>query len=80
MDKNSFKDEDKDKLIEYLNFVASHAKFTVDVKQQIEHVKLLNYLQHILLPKINNHVLEVLGVHETKPEPKKPAPRAKKKG
>ena len=69
MDKKNFTDEDKDKVIEYLNTVANKAVFNnMTTKDIIEYFRLLNYMQVELLPKINDHVFEIKEVIEPKKE------------
>lgn len=65
MKENSFKDEDKEKVIEFLNFLAQHAKFDdLNIEKIIKFFKLLSYLQTQIIPKINDHILEIKKVHE----------------
>lgn len=58
-----FKKEDKEKVIEFLNRIAKHAKFdgmnTTDI---IEFYKSLAFMQSVLLPKIESNILEVVQV------------------
>lgn len=62
---NSFKDQDKEKVIEFLNFIAKKAKFdSMTVQDNIEFFKLLSYMQQQLLVKIEEHILEVKKVHK----------------
>ena len=62
--KNKFTDEDKQKVIELLNFIAEKANFN-DAKNpwktadSIKHFKLLSHMQHVILPKIEDNILEV---------------------
>lgn len=65
---NSFKEEDKEKLIEFLNSVAKFARFNVDTNELINYFKLLSYMQTTILPKINSHILEVKRIVEAKTE------------
>lgn len=67
--KNSFKDEDQEKVIKFLNHLAKHAQFTHTVAQSIEFFKLLTYMQQELLPKIDANVLEIKRVVEATPPP-----------
>ena len=66
---NNFTDDDKQKVIDFLNTVAKTAKFEVDTIQLIEYFKLLSYMQSVIIPKINSHVLEVIKITEA-PEAK----------
>lgn len=54
-----FKDEDKDKVIEFLNLIATHGKFNLSTQEVIKYFQLLNYMQKIILPKIDANVMEV---------------------
>ena len=65
MTKSNFSEEDKEKLVEFLNMVATKAKFEIDTKEVIQYFKLLSYMQQTILPKINSHILEVIAVHES---------------
>ena len=68
-----FTEDDKQKAIDFLNFVTKHAKFKLTVTENIELFKLLNWAQTSLVPKINSNILEVKRVVE----PEKPAAQAK---
>ena len=62
---NSFKDEDKQKVVEFLNLIAAKAKFSdVSVQDNIRLYGLLSYMQKELLPKIEANILEIVAVHE----------------
>jgi hypothetical protein len=61
---NSLNEEDKKKVIEFLNFVAKKAKYEVDTQEIISYFKLLSYMQQELLPKIESNILEVKEVIE----------------
>ena len=71
MDKNNFTEEDKKKVVDFLNAVAKHAKFEMDTKEIIEYFKLLSYMQSNLLPKIDDNIFELKKVVEHKEEKKK---------
>lgn len=64
MTKNSFTEQDKEKIIEYLNFVAKHAKFNINTEEVINYYKHLSYIQSTILPKINDNILEIQRVVE----------------
>jgi len=68
MGKNNFTEKDKEQVIAFLNYIAKNATFTQSVQGSIEFVKLLSHMQQVILPKINDHILEIISV--TKPEPK----------
>jgi replicative superfamily II helicase len=66
---NSFKEEDKEKFIEFLNMVALKAEFKEMTTQEIiKYFKLLSHMQKQILPKINSHILEIVAVHEENSE------------
>ena len=56
---NKFTEEDKEKVIEFLNFIAKKAEFkdwkTTD---SIAHFKLLAHMQQVVIPKIEANILE----------------------
>ena len=61
---NKFTEEDKEKLIHFLNFVAKNAEFKVNTQEIIDYFKLLNHMQTSILPKVEEHILEVKRVIE----------------
>lgn len=61
-----FNEEDKQKVVDFLNMVAKHAKFSVDTKELITYFKLLSHMQQNILPKIEANVLEIKRVIEAK--------------
>jgi hypothetical protein len=67
---NKFTEDDKKKVIEYLNKIAKHAKFNLDTIELIEYYQLLSHMQKIILPKIEANILEITKIVEAKPEPK----------
>lgn len=65
MDKMKFTKEDKEKLIEFLNFIAT--KFEANnwkTADTMKHFKLLAHIQQVVLPKIDANTLEVVKVVE----------------
>lgn len=65
MDKMKFTEEDKEKLIEFLNFMAT--KFEANnwkTADTMKHFKLLAHIQQAILPKIDANILEVIKVVE----------------
>jgi len=62
---NKFKDDDKQKVIEFLNFIAQKATFSdLKVEDNIKFFRLLNFMQTVLIPKIDSNILEVKQVIE----------------
>jgi len=68
--KNNFTEDDKKKVIDFLNCVAKNAKFELNVPEIIEFFKLLSFMQQSLIPKIDANILEVLRVVEAAKESK----------
>jgi hypothetical protein len=73
-----FTEEDKAKLVEFLNMNAKHAKFELDTLQLVNYYKLLQYMQGKILPKMDANILEVKRVVEAQPEQTKAKPETKK--
>jgi len=68
MNSNNFNEDDKKKVVEFLNFVSSKAEFKVNTQEVIGYFKLLSYMQQELLPKIDSNILELKEVIEPKDE------------
>ena len=69
---NNFTEDDKKKLVDFLNAVANKASFKdMNVQDIIAFFKLLSHMQTVLLPKIDANILEVLRVVEAKQESEK---------
>lgn len=64
MPTHKFNDEDKQKVVEFLNFIAARADFKLNTQEVIKYFKLLNHMQSQILPKIEKNVLEVVEVIE----------------
>lgn len=62
---HKFSEVDKQKFIEFLNYVAKHAEFKMNTEELINYFQLLSYMQKTILPKINANVLEVIKVVES---------------
>ena len=78
MTPNSFNEEDKKKIIEFLNMVAIHAKFEMNTSEVINYFKLLSHMQQKIITKIDANILEIKSYVESEPE-KKPTSRKKAK-
>jgi hypothetical protein len=63
---NKFNQKDKEKFIEFLNFVAKHAKFELTTTEVIEYYKTLSHMQQVVLKKIESNVFEIQRVIESK--------------
>lgn len=66
-----FSEEDKQKVVEFLNQVATHARFDVNTSELISYFKNLSFMQQVLLPKINANILEIKQIHQA-PEEEQP--------
>lgn len=68
MNQYHFSEEDKQKIIEFLNYVAKHAEFKMKTSELISYFKLLSYMQQTLIPKVDANILEVKRVIEAQSE------------
>ena len=68
-----FTEEDKKRMLEFFNMVAEKAKFDLNTQEIIKYFGLLSFIQRELIPKIDNHILEVVRVVEAPVEPKQKA-------
>lgn len=68
MNGDNFSEEDKRKLVDFLNFVAKKAVFSVNTQEVIGYHKLLSFMQQELLPKIDKNILEIKEITEPKEE------------
>ena len=59
-----FNQEDKEKLVKFLNFVAKKSQFSVNTQEIIEYFKLLNHMQQVILHKVDQNILEVVEIIE----------------
>jgi hypothetical protein len=64
MDKNKFTEKDKEKFVEFLNFVAKHAEFKLNTGELISYYGALSHMQQVMLPKIDSHILEIKKIVE----------------
>lgn len=78
----NFNEEDREKVIEFLNMVAKHAKFEMNTVEIVQYFKLLSHMQQKLLPKITENIMEVKRVIQPKEEatPAEQPQEAVKKG
>lgn len=64
---NKFTEDDKAKVVEFLNFIATKASFpNWKTEDSIKHFKLLAHMQQVILPKIDANILEVGTVKQMK--------------
>ena len=64
MSDKHFKEEDKQKVVDFLNMVAKKAEFKMSTQEVITYFKLLSHMQQSILPKIDANILEVKEVIE----------------
>tara|TARA_R110000851_G_scaffold308093_1_gene466876 strand:+ start:165 stop:392 length:228 start_codon:yes stop_codon:yes gene_type:complete len=65
---NKFIEEDKKRLVEFLNIVASKGEFKLNTQEVIRYFKLLSFLQQELIPKIDANIMEITKVVEAIPD------------
>jgi hypothetical protein len=70
---NKFNEADKEKVIKFLNLIAKHARFDVNVEELLEVRNGLAHMQQVIVPKIDANILEIKKVHE----PESPKPESK---
>lgn len=63
-----FTEEDKQKVVDFLNMVANHADLKLNTSQLIRYFKLLSFMQQELLPKIDANTFEIKKVVQTNKE------------
>ncbi len=70
MGNNKFKEVDKQKLIEFVNFVAEKSTFNeLKVQDVIKFYGLLSFIQKELIPKVQANTLELGKVTENETPP-----------
>lgn len=58
--KNYFTEDDKQKVVEFCNFIAERAVFSNwKTEDTIKHFRLLAHMQQVILTKIDAHILEM---------------------
>jgi hypothetical protein len=62
---NNFNEEDKKKVIQFLNLIAEKARLDLNTQEVIQYYGLLSYMQKELIPKIDSNILEIVAVHES---------------
>lgn len=76
---SSFNEKDKEKLTEFLNFIAKKGKFEVDVEDTIKFFKLLSWAQQSLMMKISGNIISDIKEHKDIVPVKEPKKASKKK-
>ena len=61
---NKFSEEDKKRLIEFVNMIASKGEFKLNTQEVIKYFKLLSFVQQELIPKIDANIMEITKVVE----------------
>jgi hypothetical protein len=74
-----FNEEDKQKIIEFLNMTAKHSRLDLDTAEIIQYFKLLNHMQAKILPKVEANIFEIKRVIEPEAAPSV-VPETKAKG
>jgi len=70
---NSFSKDDLNKVIEFLNFIATRATFeNWKTEDTIKHFRLLQHMQATIIPKIEAHLFEIERVIQMTPPPADP--------
>lgn len=69
---NKFTEEDKKRLVEFINIVASKGEFKLNTQEVIKYFKLLSFVQQELLPKIDANIMEITKVVESDDIPDTP--------
>lgn len=64
---NKFTAADKQKVVDFLNYVATNAEFTHKTAGCLEYVKLLGFMQSTILKKIDANIFEILSVKQGLP-------------
>lgn len=73
MFKGKFEEKDKEKVVEFLNFVAKKSVFKdMSTQDVISCFGLLNYMQKVILPKIDANIAEIIEVKEPVEEEENP--------
>jgi uncharacterized protein YktA (UPF0223 family) len=61
-----FTDDDKAKIIKFLNLVSKHAEWKLSTEDLIEVYKHLHFMQSSIIPKIDSNILEIKQIIENK--------------
>ena len=61
---NKFSEEDKKRLIEFINMIAMKGEFKLNTQEVIKYFKLLSFVQQELIPKIDANIMEIIKVVE----------------
>lgn len=69
MSEMKFNEDDKQKVVEFLNLIAKHASFNMNTSEIIQYFKSLSYMQQKLLPKIEANIFETKRVVEPSHSP-----------
>jgi hypothetical protein len=72
----NFTEDDKKKLVDFINFIATKAKLSdISIQENIKFYGLLSFIQKELIPKIDRNILEIIQVNEADEVP--PLPESK---
>jgi hypothetical protein len=59
-----FKEDDIKKVVDFLNAINKYASFNMNQQELIEYFKLLSHMQHTILPKMRDMLLEFKKLHK----------------
>lgn len=65
-----FTEDDKQKMIDFLNMVSSHATFNMNTQDLIKYFGLLSFMQKSFLPKVEANILQIKKVVSNKGQDK----------
>lgn len=69
MKKDSFTQDDKERLVKFLNFLGTKAKFDgLSVQDVIDGYSHIAWAQTVLLKKVDAHIMEITRVIEDEPQ------------
>jgi hypothetical protein len=60
----AFEEQDKERLVEFLNFITLKARFELDVKEAIKLRDFLAWMQSTVLVKMSKNIMGEVKVHE----------------
>lgn len=78
MSEGHFTEEDKQKIIEFMNMTAKHGKFEFNTQEVITYFRLLSHMQTKILPKVDANIFEIIKVAESNPAAVEPKAKGRK--
>ena len=64
----TFRQRDRDNIVALLNFIHTHARYSLTTAQVIELFGLLSWAQKELIPRIDANIMELIARHPPPPE------------